>query len=402
MIPRQQVIPFTVYAGQEVDLTFNTKYDHDKVTGVVLMPDKNIHGDTVFLEINRQTVLPRGFNAGLISFRQFLNKEIKHNTYSFEEWAQGSDIRIIYRNNSTRSVNINLLLFTVIGDTEPITKRKKLQIVPVPYLKKSYLSEIPKTDGSLIVPGREPCEVRTKTDFYFDELVGIFVDYYETRTVYSELYSKKGTLKGTIEEFLAFQKLTETFEEDSQDDDPKALAEALQKKLHDEEKEYLTVIVTDNEGNDEVVSDSMYNKYIEIMRASIDAYLSDETDFISVQNLVVLQNAVETRDVYYDNSQSYSTFELTVDSVPVYPENYPVANIIPRYRKSFNEAMYHTLMPVKEAEIYICYQDLWVRIDYDKDLSDNTYFNKKYEEAGVKTSEFFVYFLYNQTVIPNS
>jgi hypothetical protein len=97
VVPRQQIIPFTVLPRQEVDLSFNTKYDHDKVTGCVLMPDRSIGGDTVYLEINRETILPRGFNAGLISFRQFLNKEMRHSTYSFEEWAQGSDIRIIYK-----------------------------------------------------------------------------------------------------------------------------------------------------------------------------------------------------------------------------------------------------------------------------------------------------------------
>jgi hypothetical protein len=172
IVPRQQVIPFTVQAGHEVDLSFNTKYDHDKVVGVVLMPDKDIHGDTVFLQINRETVLPRGFSASLISYRAFLNKDMKLNVYSFEEWAQGSDIRIIYRNSSTRTVNIDLLLFTVTGDTAPIVKRKKLQIVPVPFLDKQPVRPSGPLSGFYLL-GYEPCEIRTKTDFYLDELIGV-------------------------------------------------------------------------------------------------------------------------------------------------------------------------------------------------------------------------------------
>ena len=105
MVPRQQLIPFTVLSGQTLDLTTCTKYDHSKVLGVVLLPDKNIFGDRIYLEINKETILPYNFNAGLISFRQFLNKEMRRNVYAFEEWAQGSEIRVIYKNNDKRSVN---------------------------------------------------------------------------------------------------------------------------------------------------------------------------------------------------------------------------------------------------------------------------------------------------------
>ena len=59
MTPRQQVIPFTVLASQTVDITAYTKYDHDKVVGVVLLPDKPIFGDHIFLEINKENVLDR-------------------------------------------------------------------------------------------------------------------------------------------------------------------------------------------------------------------------------------------------------------------------------------------------------------------------------------------------------
>jgi hypothetical protein len=127
IVARQQVIPFTVLSGQTLDLTAFTKYDHSKVMGIVLLPDKNIYGDRIYLAINKETILPRGFNAGLISFRQFLNKEMRRNMYFFEEWALGSEIRMIYSNNDKRSVNIDMVLLTVQGDLQPLTVRKKLQ-----------------------------------------------------------------------------------------------------------------------------------------------------------------------------------------------------------------------------------------------------------------------------------
>ena len=388
IIPRQQVIPFTVLPGSEVDLTFNTKYDHDKATGVVLLPDRNIHGDTVFLDINGENVLPRGFNAGLIAYRQFLNKEIKHNTYFFEEWAQGSDVRIIYKNNGSRTVNIDLLLFTVIGDKEPITKRKKLQIVPVPFLKKPM-----RTVEDLLL-GYEICEVRTKTDYFFDELIGVFVDYYESRLLSGDENLFRGTLGKIIEEFLDFYRLTEEFQEDA------AIVENAAKKLQEklEDKEALTVIDAD----DEPVEDEKYTGYVKIMEDALVAFLADESNFISQKNLLALQDAVEDRFEYNDKHQSFSTFELTVGSVPMYPENYPIAKIAPRYRKSFNETMYRTEMQVQEADIFIRYEDLRLRYDHElsalTDAQGNLWNYYPIIEGEHMQYDFSVYFLYNQTV----
>ena len=386
-IPRQQVIPFTALPGREADLTFNTKYDHDKVVGVVLLPDRNIHGDTVFLEINREKILPRGFNAGLIAFRQFLNKDITLNTYSFEEWARGSDVRIIYKNNDTRSVNIDMILFTVIGDTQPIEKRKKLQIVPVPYFKapKKWING----GGEMRMIGREPYEIRTKTDFYYQELTGVFIDYYNRRFVEADLNltytnSKLGKV---IHDFIAFYRLIEEGNEDDQPEIEKA-AKALQEKLDDKDQ----LVVVDSNGNP-LTDDArkIYDDYVNIMKNAIEAYFKDEPVIINQKNLDTLLDAFETRYIYDDQHQSNSALGLTVGVDPLYPRDYPIADITPRYRKSFNETMYRTSMQVFETNIFISYEDRWIR--YDRTLSRFEDWNNY---AAQEQSEFSIYFQYNQ------
>ena len=387
IIPRQQVIPFSVPAGLEVDLTFNTKYDHHKVTGVVLLPDRNIHGDTIFLEINRETILPRGFNAGLIAFRQFLNKDMQRNTYQFEEWAEGSDVRIIYKNNSARAVNIDMILFTNIGDTQPITKRKKLQIVPVPYTKNDF-KIITNIQGYRLFAGYEPCEVRTKTDFYYDELIGVFVDYYATKHMHPDMWLS-AKLKSAIEEFINIYALF--------GDDRKQEAEKLQKELENKEE----LIPADKfPVNEKDALVERYENFINILNNALAACLSDIEPVITQKNLNALQDSIEFRFVYDDKYQSFSTFELSVNTVPFYPKNFQISTITPRYRKSFNETIYRTSMPVKEADIFIAYSEKWLNSpnvlwETGKDM-DNYY--PLYDSAYNCARDFSVYFLYNKTV----
>jgi len=390
MVPRQQVITFTVLPGREVDLTFNTKYDHDKVVGVVLLPDRNIHGDTVFLEINQETILPRGFNAGLIAFRQFLNKEITLNTYSFEEWARGSDVRIVYKNNDTRSVNIDMVLFTVIGDTQPITRRKKLQIVPVPFRKTP--KKMIDVGKEMRIIGRDPYEIRTKTDFYYQELIGIFIDYYNRRFVEADLNLtyNNSNLGVVIRDFIKFYRLIEEENEDNQEDIEKA-AEALQKILNDDDQ--LVVVDADN---NPITGDAFkkYKNYIAIMKNALEAFFKLEP-IITQKNINTLFDAVEPRYIYNDKHQSNSALGLTVGVDPLYPGDYPVANITPRYRKSFNETMYRTSMQVHETDIFISYKDRWIRYDrklsrFESGIDWNNY-------AEQEQSEFSIYFQYNQT-----
>ena len=388
-IPRQQVIPFTVLPGREVDLTFNTKYDHDKVVGVVLLPDKNIHGDTIFLEINREKILPRGFNAGLIAFRQFLNKDITLNTYSFEEWARGSDIRIIYKNNDRRrGVNIDMVLFTVIGDTQPITKRKKLQIVPVPYYGENSDNPVflyaPTPDESVVL-GVEPCEVRTKTDYYFQEFIGFFVDYYVNRQIEPE--SPHGNLVRTIFEFVNFYYL---FIEDGKEEEAQEAAVKIKEKLEDEKE--LTVLDLDGKP----ITDRKYINMINIMKNAMKAYFNNVQIIIAQKDLNSLQDVVEYRYLYNDKYQSFSTIELTVGGVPIYPDNYPIANITPRYRKSFNETMYRTQMEVQEADIFIRFKDLNIRYDPILSKGNDGYYNYFQTIYRGEKKNFSVYFLYNQ------
>ena len=352
IVPRQQVIPFTVMGGQTLDLTAYTKYDHSKVLGVVLLPNKSIFGDHIYLEINRQTVLPYRFNAGLISFRQFLNKEMKRNVYKFEEWALGNEIRIIYTNNDKRIVNIDMILFTVQGDFQPIEKRKKLQIVPVPYTK--------YPEGTSF----ELCEVRTKTDFYFDELIGVFNDHFSyVQTVYDEWLSTS-EIGDIIREFLALIGLP-----------PANSATEVTEK-----KDQATTLKTKIDGL--LVIPANVKKYVDAMKKTLNDYLSDETvePEIDQDMLFQLQESIDSYVLYDDGYQSLSTLGLTVGAQPFYPDNYPIANIVPRYRKSFNETMYRTSMKVKEADIFI-------RFDHNESSSD----------LHIPT-DFSMYFQYNQTV----
>jgi hypothetical protein len=91
--------------------------------------------------------------------------------------------------------------------------------------------------------------------------------------------------------------------------------------------------------------------------------------------------------LYDDNHKTLSTLELIVGGRPFYPEEYPIANIVPRYRKSFNETMYKTSMNVKEADIFIRF----------------VYQSMKNDRPNIPT-DFSLYFLYNQSAkaIPNS
>ena len=348
-IPRQQVIPFTVLSGQTLDLTTCTKYDHSKVLGVVLLPDKNIFGDRIYLEINKETILPRNFNAGLISFRQFLNKEMRRNVYVFEEWAQGSEIRVTYTNNDKRSVNIDMVLLTVQGDAQPIAQRKKLQIVPVPY------TEYPD----------EPCEVRTKTDFYYNKLIGVFNDHFNyVQTVYDSWLAidKIGI---NIRLFLDFVELPPAKTEKDRMD-KKYRATTLQERIG--KIEYIPI------ANKPLIS---------AMLKSLTEYLDDKTPepAIPQKDLFALQESIDSYILYDDNHKTLSTLELTIGSRPFYPDEYPIANIVPRYRKSFNETMYRTSMQVQEADIFIRF----------------VYETMKTARPHVPT-DFSMYFLYNQKV----
>ncbi|GHT78387.1 hypothetical protein FACS189464_1730 [Bacteroidia bacterium] len=512
MIPRQQVISFSALGVKETSVTTYTKYNHDKVRGVVILPDRAVFGDKIYLEINHQTVLPRGFDAGLISFRQFLNKDMKRCIYTFEEWARGSEINIIYRNNGREKVKIDLILLTSQEDAAPIEKRKKLQIVPV----KAYPGGLPPT---------EPVDVRSKTDFYFDELTEVFNDYFN---FVNKAFAKDGGIAGGFAEIAGdFLTLTEPDAgslSDMQED--KTHADELLAKLdvyttEDETEtalladmlaytqaysEYLayaiyvaqtppetekpadepdTIDLSDNVAFADIINDffSNYNSHsltsgtigglktalqaanaspasaIPAIRTDLVAYLDDflqyltdhaawnssgglpepqepelpdalvtdlqnflaatamnqpiidyivmpestaaersakktagdaltslqnppqgdfwdyvqannaylayvvhidnmpaqviEPDVFDVDKLVSLYDYVEFFEVYNDNYQSLSTLQLTVDATPIYPENYPIANILPRYRKTFNETAYKCLLPVKEADISI-------------------------------------------------
>ena len=353
LVPRQQVIPFTVLSGQTLDLTACTKYDHSKVLGVVLLPDKNIFGDRIYLEINKETILPRNFNAGLISFRQFLNKEMRRNVYTFEEWAQGSEIRVIYANNDKRSVNIDMVLLTVQGDQQPITQRKKLQIVPVPYTK------YPAGNGY------EPCEVRTKTDFYFNELTGVFNDHFNyVQTVYDS-WLATGEIGIIIRDFLNFLELPPANTADEKTA-KKNEAIALQERIGK-----IAYVPLANQ------------PLIDAMKKSLSDYLDDNTPepAISQKDLFALQESIESFILYDDNHKTLSTLELIVGGRPFYPDEYPIANIVPRYRKSFNETMYKTSMNVQEADIFI-------RLVYNAIKTDRPHV----------PTDFSMYFLYNQTV----
>jgi len=357
MTPRQQVIPFTVLASQTVDITAYTKYDHDKIVGVVLLPDKPIFGDHIFLEINKENVLPYGFNAGLISFRQFLNKEMKRNVYQFEEWAKGSEIRIIYKNNDKRSVNIDLILLTVQGNNQPIAKRKKIQIVPVPYTE----NKIGNT--------YEPIEIRTKTDFYYNELLGVFNDYFNYVQTDYDNFVATGEIGHIIGDFLNFMELPETTTADE-----KTAKKAKAKSI------------SDRIGNVSYIPASVKD-LVDAMKKTLSDYMDDTTPepVISQKNLYALQESIETFELYNDNYRTLSTLELSVGGQPFYPENYPIANVIPRYRKSFNETMYRCTIPVQEADIFI-------KFIYQPVQSNRIHIPK----------DFGIYLMYNQITENNS
>lgn len=351
IVPRQQIISFKVLPGQESSITTYTKYDHDKVVGVVLLPDKAIFGDRIYLEINKQTVLPHNFNAGLISFRQFLNKEINRSVYQFEEWARGSEIKIRYYNNDKRSVTIDLILFTVQGDNQPITQRKKIQIVPVNFTQGNGENNY------------EPVEIRTKTDFYYQVLTGVFNDHFSFIRKDFDFVVVNGSSGKIIKDFLALldEPATSTEEEKKE---KKIKAKKIQDAINDLSE----------------VPDSVKTLF-ENMAKCLSDYLEDKTNEpeISQKDLYALQETVESFEVYQDNFQSLSTLELTIDHQLIYPGNYPVSNIVPRYRKTFNECMYKCNMPVQEADVYI-------RFTFRPYDLDPGYINKNFN----------VYFLFNQ------
>jgi hypothetical protein len=119
------------------------------------------------------------------------------------------------------------------------------------------------------------------------------------------------------------------------------------------------------------------------MKKTLSDYL-DDTDpepEIAQKDLFALQESIESFVLYDDNHKTLSTLELIVGSQPFYPDDYPIANIIPRYRKSFNETMYRTSIQVQEADIFIRFVHKAMKSDRPNIPTD-----------------FSVYFLYNQKV----
>jgi hypothetical protein len=327
VVPRTQIIPFTVLAGQTLDLSARTKYNHSKVVGVVLLPDRNIFGDEIYLEINKQVILPYGFNAGLISFQPFLNRELKNSVYLFEEWAKGNEVRIVYNSNGHQTVNIDLMLLTEMDNETPITRRKKLQIVPVLLYNLAAWAFT------------EPVEIRTKTDFYYDELIGVFIDFFsqkDTKPIFG--YDTEPYL--IVADFLKLldRPLANSAEEK---DEKRKISEELMARI----AKMIWV------GFDGV-------KIKDIIQTALTDYLDGETPetpepYVKNADLTSLQESIQSYSVYDDLGRRNSTFELTVGGQPFYPENYPIAAITPRYRKTFKELMYHTSMQVQEADIFI-------------------------------------------------
>jgi hypothetical protein len=348
--PRQQYYSFEVAPHQRVEHVFQTKYKHDKVVGVVLLPSRNVYGDTIYLEINRQIVLPHGFNAGLISYQQFLNDKISDNTYLFEEEARGSTVRVIYNNNDSRFAKIDLLLYTCIGDREPIIKRKRLQIIPVTYSENRF-------------------NIRARTNYYYDELLGLFIDYH------------------TVRNMLPNKDFVES-------DFGKILAEFLDKI---EQWNSLTIsnvmLKTELVGyfggidfeNNQVLHDTDERWAVEAMEKVADEVANDSQQIIDALMFDRLQDMVRSRLVYYDAYQTESTFGLSIDTKPIYPDNYPIAKITPRYRKSFNKTMCICNMQVKEADVHLRFQkivndskiDIAIQPKFNMYLMFNQTVNKK-------------------------
>jgi hypothetical protein len=278
---------------------------------------------------------------------------MRRNVYAFEEWGLGSEVRIIYKNNDKRSVNIDMVLLTVKGDQKPITVRKKLQIVPVSFT--SQPAEI----------GFEPCEIRTKTDFYYHELIGVFNDYFNYVQTMYDSWLAEGEIGKIIRDFLELLEMPDA-NSAAEKTAKKDMATALQERIGK-----ISYVPPSNKS------------LIDAMKKSLSDYLDDTTPepAISQNNLFALQESIESFILYNDNHKTLSTIELIVGGQPFYPDEYPIANIVPRYRKTFNETMYKTSMQVQEADIFI-------RFVYKAMKSDRPYI----------PTDFSMYFLYNQTV----
>jgi hypothetical protein len=119
------------------------------------------------------------------------------------------------------------------------------------------------------------------------------------------------------------------------------------------------------------------------MEKTLSDYIADTAPDpeIAQKDLFALQESVESFVLYDDNHKTLSAIELIVGGRPFYPEEYPIANIVPRYRKSFNETMYRTSMQVQEADIFIRF----------------VYQSMQNDRPNIPT-DFSMYFLYNQTV----
>jgi hypothetical protein len=122
---------------------------------------------------------------------------------------------------------------------------------------------------------------------------------------------------------------------------------------------------------------------MDAVKKSLSDCLDDTTPepAISQKDLFALQESIESFILYDAHHQTLSTVELTVGGRPFYPDEYPIANIVPRYRKTFNETVYRTSMQVQEADIFIRY----------------VHRNMPSPRPYIHT-DFSMYFLYNQKI----
>jgi hypothetical protein len=350
---RGQYYSFSVRPGQTVIEVFQTKYNHDRVLGVVLLPNRNIYGDTIYLEINREIVLPYGFNAGLISFQQFLNTKISDNTYEFNEVARGSTVKVIYTNNNAGEVNIDMLLYTSIGDTEPITHKRKLQIVKI---DKNYQFGY----------------MQVKTDFYYDKLVGVFVDYYgvkERLSDWDDSHEYKDVVKRFYNNYMDFCN--------------KASQMQFKNELQDEFEECISALntihsVNTNPDDKEIFVHELMNLFmLKVHEFYNPIFNIVEPPSIEAQAFNRLSDLLFIRYIYDDthipigDDNNLLNFGLTVDEQMVYPDDMPLAYLMPRLRKSFKQVMCACNKQVKESLVQINTQAKDFNIYLMYDVSSN-------------------------------
>jgi hypothetical protein len=276
-------------------------------------------------------------------------------------------------------VDVDLVLYTVVGDKEKIQARKKLQIVKIEGVAQSYIND-------------KDIRYRGYTNYFYDRLLGVFVDYHSRRTI-APLFDGKHVTNMLYNDFHVLITRFVNFVNNLNKDmavDPLKLNEDERKLWH----ERLTSLQIEAEDIHAACDDVSRNQNIDNVVFRLNDIMLNSLNNVKVENFNIyesdmsnLNDAIAERQIYFDAKSTLSTFGLTIGTEPIYPAEFPISMITPRYRKSFNRQMYRCDKQVQEAEI---------DVQFHKRIAVN---DKDFTSEDIITQpDFNVYFMFNQTV----